>query len=85
MERVIKKYEEGYDGSEVFQEYETGLQALLSAYSAASPAEHFKLPEKDASKLVQVTGSSFHAMPEVTLLKRNNVIGAQVIQQKGNT
>ena len=54
IDKVIHKYEEGHDGSEVFQEYENGLQALLSAYSSGSPADHFQLPEQDPSKLVQV-------------------------------
>ena len=51
---VIHKYEQGSHGAEVFQEYEKGLQALLGAYKASSPGEHFKIAEQDSSRLEQV-------------------------------
>lgn len=52
---VIHKYEQGHHGTEVFQEYERGLQGLLSAYKASSPGEHFKIAEQDSSRLEKVT------------------------------
>ena len=51
---VIHKYEQGSHGAEVFQEYEKGLQALLGAYKASSPGEHFQIAEQDSSRLEQV-------------------------------
>lgn len=51
---VIHKYEHGSHGAEVFQEYEKGLQALLGAYKASSPGEHFQIAEQDSSRLEQV-------------------------------
>jgi len=53
IDGVIHKYEEGFDGAAVFEEYEKGLQALLSAYTASSPGEHFQLAQQDSSKLMQ--------------------------------
>ena len=54
MDGVINKYEEGADGAVVFEGYEKGLQALLSAYTASSPGEHFQLAQQDTTKLTQV-------------------------------
>ena len=51
---VIHKYEQGHHGAEVFKEYEKGLQALLGAYKALSPGEHFKMAEQDSSRLEKV-------------------------------
>ena len=51
---VIHKYEQGSHGAEVFQEYEKGLQALLRAYKASSPGEHFQIAEQDSSQLEMV-------------------------------
>lgn len=57
IDGVIHKYEEGFDGAAVFEEYEKGLQALLSAYTASSPGEHFQLAQQDSSKLMQACQS----------------------------
>ncbi len=54
IDGVINKYEQGLDGAAVFEEYEKGLQALLSAYTASSPGYHFQLAQQDSSKLMQV-------------------------------
>ena len=54
---VIHKYEQGSHGAEVFQEYEKGLQALLGAYKASSPGEHFQIAEQDSSQLEMVCGT----------------------------
>ena len=54
---MIHKYEEGFDGAAVFEEYDKGLQALLSAYTASSPGEHFQLAQQDSSKLMQACQS----------------------------
>ena len=62
MDGVINKYEEGADGAVVFEGYEKGLQALLSAYTASSPGEHFQLAQQDTTKLTQVCLSCVHQM-----------------------
>ena len=54
IDGVIHKYEEGFEGAAVFEAYDKGLQALLSAYTASSPGEHFQLAQQDSSKLMQV-------------------------------
>jgi len=64
IDGVIHKYEEGFDGAAVFEEYETGLQALLSAYTASSPGEHFQLPQQDSSKLMQVCQAELSVLLE---------------------
>ncbi|DBB15254.1 hypothetical protein WJX82_011728 [Trebouxia sp. C0006] len=66
IDGVIHKYEEGFDGAAVFEEYDKGLQALLSAYTASSPGEHFQLAQQDSSKLMQGAGELQHMQAALT-------------------
>ena len=54
IDGVIHKYEQGFDGEKVFEDYEKGLQALLAAYTASSLGQHFHLPQHDATDLHEV-------------------------------
>lgn len=54
IDNVIHKYEQGSQGAEVFQEYEKGLHALLGAFKASSPGQHFQIAEQDSSRLEKV-------------------------------
>ena len=52
---INKLWDKKYDGAKIYQDYEKGLQELLSVITASSPGEHFKLPQQDSSQLAQVS------------------------------
>ncbi|KAL3133563.1 hypothetical protein ABBQ38_007411 [Trebouxia sp. C0009 RCD-2024] len=60
IDNVIHKYEQGSQGAEVFQEYEKGLHALLGAFKASSPGQHFQIAEQDSSRLEKMAGELVH-------------------------
>ena len=56
IDSVINKlWDKDYDGAKIYQDYEKGLQELLSVITASSPGEHFQLPQQDRSQLAQVS------------------------------
>ncbi|DBA91905.1 hypothetical protein WJX79_009655 [Trebouxia sp. C0005] len=50
---INKLWDTNYDGAKIYQDYEKGLQELLSVITASSPGEHFQLPQQDSSQLAQ--------------------------------
>ncbi len=52
---INKLWDKNYDGAKIYQDYEKGLQELLSVITASSPGEHFQLPQQDSSQLAQVS------------------------------
>ena len=54
---INKLWDKDYDGAKIYQDYEKGLQELLSIITASSPGEHFQLPQQDSSQLAQVSFS----------------------------
>ncbi len=61
---INKLWDKNYDGAKIYQDYEKGLQDLLSVITASSPGEHFQLPQQDSSQLAQVSFNfAFHPYP----------------------
>ena len=54
---INKLWDKDYNGAKIYQDYEKGLQELLSIITASSPGEHFQLPHQDSSQLAQVSFS----------------------------
>lgn len=52
---INKLWDKNFDGAKIYQDYEKGLQELLSVIAASSPGEHFQLPQQDSSQLAQVS------------------------------
>jgi len=52
---INKLWDKNFDGAKIYQDYEKGLQELLSVITASSPGEHFQLPQQDSSQLAQVS------------------------------